>query len=177
MKDSFILAVFHVLLLSGCVHTVYEIQLTPQGDSIDRTLTVSVENRSEPPQNTSPSDEIIERLDSVYADHERQTEEGPIHQPPLPLLVYAAWVEPNEGNQRNAFGGTKLDGDKLKNYVIRYEAMTVEERLKWDGLIARLNPGTESAVFQAEFDEAYAEPPAIPSLLRDMISDAMKTDT
>ncbi|TWU41316.1 hypothetical protein Q31b_27550 [Novipirellula aureliae] len=103
--------------------------------------------------------------------------EDSIVQPPLPMLVYAVWVEPNDDNQKNAFGGIKLGGAELRTYVVCYQAMTPEERSKWDGLMERLKSETKAALFQTEFDATFADPAALPSRLCEMVLDVLNSKT
>ena len=62
---------------------------------------------------------------------------------PLPTIVYAAWCEPNEKEQRKRFGFVALDGKELSKYINWYRGLTAVEAARWDAMTERLHPSTD----------------------------------
>ncbi|WP_146578581.1 hypothetical protein [Neorhodopirellula pilleata] len=54
----------------------------------------------------------------------------------IPMIVFAAWAEPDEAYQVDKLGKVLLKDAKLAEYVVWYHGLEIAERQKWDSLFA-----------------------------------------
>ncbi len=102
----------------------------------------------------------------------------------LPLLLYAAWAQPDEQEQVKHFGRVVLSGERLMEYAVWYASLTQAERSEWDAFLASLHPGQDLPVRMDTFRFSH-EPERVPELdregrplsdrVRELLADALPT--
>ena len=61
----------------------------------------------------------------------------------LPAVFWAVWGKPNEPLQKEHFGKVILADERLVQYCIWYNGLTVAEARPWDAFVAALKPGDD----------------------------------
>ncbi len=75
----------------------------------------------------------------------------------LPIMCYAAWIEPNEAFQKAHFGETVVTGEALITYCLWRRSLTKAEAKRWDAFVAALKPGDDHKAKIAAFQLALGQ--------------------
>lgn len=94
-------------------------------------------------------------------------------------FVYAGWAEPSE-RQTARFGKVLLDGQRLAQYAVWFQALHEHERAEWTAFVDTIKPGDdlakalESFRFKAEkaLDEKEVKP-GLSNAVRDIFREAL----
>jgi hypothetical protein len=66
-----------------------------------------------------------------------------------PTLCYAAWDEPDDGQQKQIFGQTGLTGPQLLDYCLWYQGLTGSEKKEWDAFLPTLKDNQPASRLKA----------------------------